>query len=131
MVALIDDDVSIIGNDVVHRIVVGYALNRGYINLPRRLALSTADLADGLGVSLRKDPNLRPLLFYQRLSVHQDQGKEAHIDRITRVSQVLYVQVASMFAEQGLHVIEAAPRQAYVFFMVFGSMDHARRAGCR
>ncbi len=72
--ALVNDHLSIFGDDVVYRIFAGEALNHGDIDLSSKLALSTANLTDRFGMAAKKDPDLRFPLFQQRLSVYQDQG---------------------------------------------------------
>jgi len=63
MVALIDDDVAIGGNDVVDDVLSGEALDHGDIQHPVRLSFAPANLADLFRLQVQKERELgNPLL---------------------------------------------------------------------
>jgi len=74
VVALVNDHLTILSNEVIHRFFAGQALDHGDIDLSRQLTLSTANLTDRFGIAAQKDADLRSPLLQQRLPVYQDYG---------------------------------------------------------
>ena len=74
MVALVNDEMAVVGDDVVHLIAAHQALNDGHIDDPRGLAPATGDSPDGGGGQVEERTQARGPLVHELASVNQDQG---------------------------------------------------------
>src|SRR5215468_3168743 len=77
MVALVDDQVTVIANEIVDLAVAHEALDQGDVDAPRRLALATADGANAGSVD--RQEGLQPLapLVDQLPPMHEHERVEA------------------------------------------------------
>jgi hypothetical protein len=84
MMALVDDHVTVGGDDVVHVTVTHQTLHRRDAENARRPALSPADATDGLRIDSEEQRELGHPLLQQRRAVHQDDGvPSARCDQVS------------------------------------------------
>src|ERR1017187_85901 len=73
MMALVNDDLSIAGDEIINRILPNKALNHRDVEATVWFALATSDLSDFLLVDAKEYCELRHPLSKERLSMHEDQ----------------------------------------------------------
>src|SRR6185437_3438592 len=74
MVALVDDDVSVIGNQIVHNLLSIQTLDKGHVDYPVRAAASSANLADALDGQIQERSKPLAPLVQKLAAMHQHQG---------------------------------------------------------
>lgn len=74
MVALVDDYVAVLGDQLVDIVLLDEALDHGDVEGAVGLAMATADPADLLFIDFEEHGKLGDPLFEQWLAVHQNQG---------------------------------------------------------
>jgi hypothetical protein len=70
MVAFINDDVPVPGNDVVDRVSSHETLEHGHIEMAVELTLSAPDSTNGFGLNPEKERQLSDPLIKQWLAMH-------------------------------------------------------------
>jgi len=70
--ALVNNQVSVVCNNIIDDAFPVQGLNSSEINDPSRTILPTADLAYQFGINIEKLRDTLLPLFQQRLSIHQD-----------------------------------------------------------
>ena len=74
MVALVDDEMAVVGDDVVHLVAAHEALNDGNVYDACGLAPAAADLPDGGGGQIQERPEPRDPLVHELAAVNQNEG---------------------------------------------------------
>src|SRR5580698_8857045 len=70
VVALVDDDVSIFGHEVLYLLIAVQALNHRYVDISGPLSLASADLPDFVDWDFEEHRQPLPPLIEQLLAMH-------------------------------------------------------------